>query len=233
MNARSDTEVARFFDNYSMAFDAIYGNSGRTLSRAMNYLFRRDMFVRFHKTLAGCQPIAGRTVLDVGCGPGHYGIALALGGASRVVGIDFAQSMIRMANARATAAGVASTCEFANGEFLSFPFVEQFDYVILMGFMDYVSDPERVVQRAIGLARREAFFSFPAAGGVLAWQRKVRYARRCELFFYRPQEIQALFCAYDLPFTVEPLSRDYFVTVQCSTGRASDSSGRNNREPQA
>ena len=77
--------TSEFFDRYAVDFDSIYGNDNKALQRIANRLFRRAMLVRYQKTIAGCQPVAGRSVIDIGCGPGHYSITLARQGAERVL----------------------------------------------------------------------------------------------------------------------------------------------------
>jgi 2-polyprenyl-3-methyl-5-hydroxy-6-metoxy-1,4-benzoquinol methylase len=180
----------------------------------INHIFRKSMRARFAKTLTACQPVAGKTVLDVGCGPGHYAVALAQRGVSAVTGIDFAPAMVELARTRAAAAGVAERCTFIVGDFLTHEFAAPFDYVVLMGLMDYMADAPAAISRALALARGKALFSFPAAGGVLALQRRWRYRRKCPLFMYSLQQLRALFA--DIPgvrVTIDKLHRDYFVTV--------------------
>jgi ubiquinone/menaquinone biosynthesis C-methylase UbiE len=206
--------TSQFFDGYAVDFDSIYGNDNRALKWAVNRLFRRSMLVRFEKTIAGCQPVKGRTVIDIGCGPGHYSIALASAGAANVVGLDFAPGMLTIARQRAQALGVSNRCCFELGDFLAYPTSQQFDYGIVMGFMDYVADPGRVVDRVLAVVRRKAFFSFPKAGGILAWQRQLRYRNRCDLFLYRKEEIHDLLSRTGASFSIESIGRDFFVTVE-------------------
>lgn len=203
-----------FFDRYAVGFDAIYGNDNRAFERIINRLFRRAMLVRYQKTLAGCQPVDGRTVIDIGCGPGHYSIALARSGAAQVLGLDFAPGMLTIAREAAHAHGVAQRCTFALGDFLSYPISQPFDYAVVMGFMDYVSEPRRVIDRVIEITRGRAFFSFPKAGGPLAWQRQLRYRSRCDLFLYREDQIHCLFSSTGAAYTIEPIGRDFFVTLE-------------------
>lgn len=205
--------TAGFFDRYAVDFNAIYGNSNRALDGLANRLFRRAMLVRYQKTLAGCRPVEGLRVIDIGCGPGHYSVALARAGAAQVLGLDFAPGMLTIAAASAQAAGVAQRCSFVQDDFLTHPLPERFDYAILMGFMDYVADARAVVERALAVTRRRAFFSFPKAGGPLAWQRQLRYRSRCDLYLYREAQIRALFSAAQASFTIEPIGRDFFVTA--------------------
>ena len=135
--------TSEFFDRYAVDFDSIYGNDNKALERIANRLFRHAMLVRYQKSIAGCQPIAGRSVIDIGCGPGHYSITLARQGAKKVLGLDFAPGMLKIARERAEFAGVAERCSFELGDFLSYPLPEPFDYAIVMGFMDYVERSAR------------------------------------------------------------------------------------------
>lgn len=207
-------QTSQFFDGYAADFDAIYGSDNGPVERIANRLFRRAMLVRYEKTLAGCQPAAGCTVIDIGCGPGHYSIALARAGAEKVLGLDFAAGMLKIARERAEAQSVAQRCSFELGDFLTYPIPERFDYAIVMGFMDYVNDPRPVIDRVLSTTRRRAFFSFPKAGGPLAWQRQWRYRNRCDLFLYRRDEIENLLLRTGAAYSIEPIGRDFFVTLE-------------------
>ena len=203
-----------FFHRYANDFDAIYSNRGGLLNGVLNGLFRKSMKLRYLKTIEGCQPIQGKTALDVGCGPGHYAITLAERGAARVLGIDFAEGMLQIAAEHARANGVGRQCEFRQADFLEFRSPEPFDYVILMGFMDYMPEPRRIVEKALSLARSKVFFSFPLDGGLLAWQRKLRYRGRCELYMYTRDQLESLFSSFHgVRAAIEPAARDFFVTA--------------------
>lgn len=206
--------TANFFDRYAADFNAIYGNSNDGFERIVNRLFRRSMLVRYEQTLTRCRPIEGLSVIDIGCGPGHYSVALARAGATRVLGLDFAPAMLKIAGDAAKAAGVAQRCAFALGDFITYPISEKFDYAVVMGFMDYVADPRPVIDRVLSIVRRRGFFSFPKAGGPLAWQRKLRYRNRCDLFLYREEDIRSLLSAAGAAFQIESIGRDFFVTVE-------------------
>ena len=210
----SNTSTQTFFDGYAADFNAIYSNRNRVLTNIVNRTLRRSMRLRYVKTLEGCQPVAGRTVLDIGCGPGHYGIALARSGARAVVGIDFAEGMIDLARHQAEAEGVAARCRFVTGDFQEYRPEEAPDYVVVMGVMDYVAEPKPLVRRVVSMAARKAFFSFPVAGGLLAWQRRLRYRSRCPLYFYSFADVERLFTGIPgITVDIEPIARDFFVTV--------------------
>jgi ubiquinone/menaquinone biosynthesis C-methylase UbiE len=206
--------TAQFFDSYAKDFNAIYGNQNTMLNAVVNRVFRKSMMLRYDRTLAGCTPIEGKSVIDVGCGPGHYAVALAARGAARVLGVDFAPGMIDIARARAERAGVGERCSFQVGDFVAAPGGETFDYAVVMGFMDYIQEPRALIESVARVCRGKAFFSFPADGGPLAWQRRLRYRSRCPLFLYSEPQIRRLLS--DLPIkasSIEPISRDYFVTL--------------------
>jgi 2-polyprenyl-3-methyl-5-hydroxy-6-metoxy-1,4-benzoquinol methylase len=209
-----DPRVAEFFDRYATDFDSIYGNSGGLANGIANRFFRRSMKLRFIKTLEGCPPVDGKDVLDIGCGPGHYSVALARMGARSVLGIDFAEGMLGIARARAQEAGVSDICRFEKADFLAGALADRFDYVIVMGFMDYMEDAEATIRRVLALTRGKAFFSFPVAGGLLAWQRKLRYRDRCALYLYTRSQVERLFeTVGGAVVTIEKIDRDFFVTA--------------------
>ena len=209
-----------FFHQYANDFDAIYGNQNGVVDSVINKLFRKSMRLRYEKSIEGCEPVQGKSVLDIGCGPGHYSITLAQRGASRVVGIDFAEGMLKLAAEHARKVGVGERCNFMVADFYKYAPQEIFDYVIVMGFMDYMPDPEKVVEKVLSLTRHKAFFSFPVSGGILGWQRKKRYEKRCDLFLYDKEQLAKMFAKFPgVKATIEPISRDFFVTLE-KTGKA-------------
>jgi len=203
-----------FFHQYANDFDAIYGNQNGPFNTVINRLFRKSMRLRFVKSIAGCSPIEGKSVLDVGCGPGHYSITLAQRGAGRVVGIDFAEGMLQLANEHAKKVGVGERCTLMAADLYTYAPQELFDYVIVMGFMDYMADPEKAVAKVLSLTRNKAFFSFPVAGGFLGWLRAMQYKNRCDLFLYSEEQLKQIFShCPEATATIERISRDYFVTL--------------------
>jgi ubiquinone/menaquinone biosynthesis C-methylase UbiE len=206
--------TAKFFDGYAKDFNAIYGNDNSMLTAIVNRVFRKSMVLRYERSLASCTPIEGKTVIDIGCGPGHYGVALAAKGAQRVLGVDFAPGMIDIARQRAERAGVSDRCVFALGDFLDVTADEKFDYAIVMGFMDYIADPRTLIEKVLRVCRGKAFFSFPTDGGPLAWQRRLRYRNRCPLYLYSERQIETLLSGLPIRSrNIERIDRDYFVTL--------------------
>jgi SAM-dependent methyltransferase len=207
-------DTKQFFDKYAYDFDALHGTQKNLFNRIVNPAFRKSMRLRFEKTMAYAHPIEGKTVLDVGCGPGHYAVAFAKAGAKKVVGLDFAPRMIEIATRRAEREGVCDKCEFIAADVLEFKTSEKFDYSVLMGFMDYVADPARLIDKVIGLTEDRILLSFPRDGGVLATQRRLRYQRKCPLCMYEERDLAELFKRLGpLDYKMERISRDFFVTL--------------------
>jgi hypothetical protein len=58
-------------------------------------------------------------------------------------------------------------------------------------------------------------FSFPKAGGFLAWQRKLRYKLKCPLYLYSDAQVHKLFGNYPgWKYRIKNCDRDYFVTME-------------------
>ncbi|MBU4305744.1 MAG: methyltransferase domain-containing protein [Candidatus Omnitrophica bacterium] len=215
----SKKSTAEFFDSYAHGFNAIYGNKNTFLNNLINKYFRESMKLRYDKTIEGCYPIKGKTVIDIGCGPGHYSITLAKKGADYISGIDFAEAMIDLARQNAKNTGVENKCNFILGDFMNTVIKDKFDYSIVMGFMDYIEEPWKVIEKVLSITKAKAFFSFPVEGGVLAWQRKLRYKKKCNLFMYNIEQLHELFANLNYKkLEVEKISRDLFVTVYMENG---------------
>lgn len=215
----SQNRTSEFFNSYAHDFEAIYGNNHNHWNRFINKYFRKSMQLRYIKSIEGCFPIEGKSVIDIGCGPGHYIIVLAQKGACSVCGLDFATGMLELARQNAEKAGVLDKCNFICDDFLKVDFKEKFNYSIVMGFMDYIEEPSAVIDKVLDITTNKAFFSFPLDGGFLAWKRKLKYKNKCNLFMYKMDDLHNLFKGKNFKhIEFEQISRDIFVTVHCSEG---------------
>ncbi|MBD3297074.1 MAG: methyltransferase domain-containing protein [candidate division Zixibacteria bacterium] len=215
---RQQTSVADYFDREAERFPLIGAKDRGMISRMVDRLFRRSIRLRFERVMELCRPIEGRTVLDIGCGTGTYAIRLAQRGASHVLGIDPAPRMIELARERAEARGVAPQCTFEVTSLKDLTIEKPFDYIVVMGVLDYISDAAPFVQKAIQATGIRACFSLPRYEGLLAWQRRLRYRNRCPLYMYRESDVTDLFAATGASYQIERLARDWFVSVEYSTG---------------
>jgi 2-polyprenyl-3-methyl-5-hydroxy-6-metoxy-1,4-benzoquinol methylase len=180
----------RFWDHESKAFDAIYSHKKTNLSNWMDRVFRSDMYGRFQFAMDHMQPIANRTVLDLGCGSGRYAIPCATAGASRVLGIDIAPRMLDMARQLAAENGVADRCSFVQTDVLNLDEHSKFDYLLAIGLFDYIQDPVPVLRKMRELTAERAIISFPRLWTWRAIPRKVRLTLRgCPVYFYTRKAI--------------------------------------------
>lgn len=102
-------------------------------------------------SLAG---VAGRTVLDVGCGGGILAEAMARRGAQQVLGIDLALKPLRVAQLHALEAGVGNVQyrEIA-AEALAAEQPATYDIVTCMEMLEHVPDPSAIVRACSTLVK--------------------------------------------------------------------------------
>ena len=95
------------------------------------------IFRRFFALLE-LEQIAGKRVLDIGCGNGQFSVFFAMYGAE-VWGIDLADIGIATANKMAAANGVAERCRFMIGDATATDFPDDFfDYVVFTAALHHV-----------------------------------------------------------------------------------------------
>jgi 2-polyprenyl-3-methyl-5-hydroxy-6-metoxy-1,4-benzoquinol methylase len=208
---RSLERVNSYFDREAERFDAIYDRDKPVRQRLGDWLFRRVILERY-SLVVNAIGAPGSSILDVGCGPGRYGIELARRGAARCVGVDVAAAMIDIARREATKAGVSSRCEWAVSDFLSHPSAEQFDAVVAMGYFDYLEDPLPHLGKMIGHARGRVFASFPKRWTLRTGLRLIRFnLARGFVRFYSHGEVLALFreAGHISCLALVDLGRDY------------------------
>jgi len=187
-----DSRTLRYFDRHAEKFDSIY-HDGQPLQRALNRWLRKAIYERFAITFEQSEPLRGASVLDIGCGSGRYAVEFAKRGAARVVGVDYAPGMLALARDYADAEGVATRCEFREGDFTTVTMDEQFDVVIAIGVFDYQDRPAEFMRRMRDRSRGKVIASFPGRNLIRMPLRKLRYwMSDCPVLFYREAEVRAL-----------------------------------------
>jgi SAM-dependent methyltransferase len=91
--------------------------------------------------------IAGKVVIDFGCGEGSDAIELAAKGAARVIGVDMREDVLEKAGQKATVAGVQDNCFFATST------NEQADVVVSMDAFEHFADPAEILSIMNSLLR--------------------------------------------------------------------------------
>ena len=101
----------------------------------------------------GLAPLAGKQVLDIGCGGGILSDAMARKGA-RVSGIDLSAKALKVAQLHALEAGTPNVnYREVSAEALAAEQPGVFDVVTCMEMLEHVPDPASVVQACATLAR--------------------------------------------------------------------------------
>ncbi len=110
--------------------------------------------------IEGRAQLAGKSVLDVGCGGGILAEAMARAGA-RVKGIDLADKPLQVAALHRIESGVAVDYEAASAEDLAAREPGRYDVVTCMEVLEHVPDPSSTVRACAALARPggELFFA--------------------------------------------------------------------------
>ena len=184
--------VARYFDRTASAFDALYEEDTGAMSW-FNHLFRRGLYERVQQTVLALDGLEAPSVLDVGCGSGRNSVVFVKSGARRVVGIDFADEMLKLAREKALQHAVEDRCEFRKGDFQTCQLTEAFDASVALGVFDYIAQPAPFLARMLSLSTRRVVASFPGMALVRAPLRKLRYALRgCPVYFYSRRSIGTL-----------------------------------------
>jgi len=99
------------------------------------------------------RPLAGSSVLDVGCGGGILAEAMARKGA-QVLGIDLAEKSLKIAQLHALESGTANVTYLkSDAETLAAERAGQFDLVTCMEVLEHVPDPASVVAACARLVK--------------------------------------------------------------------------------
>jgi 2-polyprenyl-3-methyl-5-hydroxy-6-metoxy-1,4-benzoquinol methylase len=139
-----------YFDRLAPEYDRAFRQAGRDpLNALVNRFFRGPTFARRMRLLEQLFAelgLAGRRVLDLGCGSGQVSLLAASMGA-QVHALDIAPRMIEIARESARRAGLAAGITFAEGD-VATAFLPPADVVLLVGVIEYYADHGALLQRA-------------------------------------------------------------------------------------
>ncbi len=114
-------------------------------------------------------------------------------GARQVVGVDFSNEMLGLAQDLLVKEGVRDRCELLQGDFLELEFKHQFDVVLAMGFFDYISQPHIVLNKMVNLSKKIVLASFPGQSLLRMHFRRLRYRwQDCQVYFYSESQLHQL-----------------------------------------
>jgi SAM-dependent methyltransferase len=191
-SATAPQRVRNRFREKAEAFDDLYEDE-----RPLVRLLRPGLFRRRQLAVDTVRSMGAPQVLDVGCGSGRIGEFVLEAGASRYVGIDFAEPMIELARSRLER--FSERAELLLEDFLEAQLEGSFDVVLAVGLFDYLPEPHRYSRRMFELCAPGGCVvgSFPAWSLVKGPIRKVRYEwiGDCPIFNYTARELELMFGA--------------------------------------
>ena len=204
-----------YWDREVNDFDSIYARSKNGFDNWIDATFRWDMYARFDYTLENAEPIRDRSFLDVGCGTGRYALEFARRGARRVVGIDIAEKMLAVCQARAREEHFEDRCSFVHTDLTQYQPDAQFDVCIGIGLFDYIREPLPVLAKMRKVVTDCAIMSLPRLWTWRAPMRRMRLALRgCDVYFYSKERIDALLKQAGFKsYTMKQVGQLYCVTA--------------------
>ena len=212
-----EDKVRDHFDDDAERFDAIYDEKKGTFAKFIDNYWRGVVQKRLEINVERLKPFAGKKILDVGCGSGRFCIAFAQNGAEKVVGVDFAEAMIEIADKLANEAGVGDICEFVVGGFPEAIGMDEgpFDACTGNGFFDYVETPVPIITRMRELTEGKLIMSFPKA---IEWRvpvRRIRFwLKGTPLFLYTEEQTRDILARSGVKnYEFIHLDRDYLVVA--------------------
>ncbi len=194
MNDPYQDKVRQRFERDAQSFDAIYRLERSPFWRWINTTFRKAVFERYTITFEQAGDVAGRKILDVGCGSGIYSVDFARRGAARVVGVDFSGNMLELAREEAERHQVADRCEFIQADFLEIQLEDKFDISIAMGVFDYVPDQVAFLRKMVELTTGKVIVAFPGHSLLREPARRLRYrlAGKGEIYLYSQDDVKRI-----------------------------------------
>jgi SAM-dependent methyltransferase len=188
-SAAAPERVRRRFREKAHAFDDLYEDE-----RPLTRLVRPGLFRRRRLAADTVRAYPEPRVLDVGCGSGRIGEFVLEAGASRYVGVDFAEPMIELARARLER--FSDRAHLVLEDFLQAPLDGPFDVILALGLFDYLPEPYTFSRRMFELCAAGGCVvgSFPSWSLLKGPIRKVRYEwiGNCPIFNYTRRELELM-----------------------------------------
>ena len=197
-------QVARFWNDIAAEFDSIYtGQNKNAFSRAMDHVFRKDMYQRYEWVMRKTGSVNGLRICDVGCGSGRFVTTLAKKGAQHVTGVDVAPEMLKIARNVVAQDNVADRCDFVLSDVLNWKTDEKYDITIAIGFWDYIMEPPERLRLIRSFTTKKFLSAWPRFWTWRMPVRKVRLQmlRGCPVYFFRKPTVYKLI--EDAGFKVE------------------------------
>jgi len=146
----------------------------------------KDLFLKLVK------PQKGQTLLDIGCGTGHFSFWFHNLGL-KVTGVDISPNMLEVAADKMKNQRI----KFIRGEAQSLPFRDKsFDLVVMITTLEFLNQPRKALKEAFRIARRKVFLGVLSSWSFLSLRRKLRALFKKNIYekakFYSIGELRKL-----------------------------------------
>lgn len=217
MKNKVDERAGIFFHAFADTFDTLYEKQRNPLMRAIDYVYRSDIEIRYNWTFDAFGNLDDKTVIDIGCGSGIYMKRALENGVKFICGLDPAENMLSLSKNRLKTFD-KEKYNFIKGTFPDYKLEKKFNYAIVMGVMDYVEDPNTFLKNLYKSISMKAVLSFPSYHWFRSPIRKFRYnLRNCPIWLYKEIKIQSLMKSVGISdYKINKIpgwGMDYFVTI--------------------
>jgi 2-polyprenyl-3-methyl-5-hydroxy-6-metoxy-1,4-benzoquinol methylase len=188
----------RYFSSFVRDYHRAFSGQGENiLHRTINVLFRQKTFTLRMAVVRGFledHGVAGKRLLDLGCGSGEVSL-MAAGMGARVKGLDVVEGMVATAREGARAAGVEDQVEFQVADVMSAT-LDDTDVALIVSVCEYYSDIDALLKK-ICTCTRELLVIVDTRGPW--WRRGLRYAlaqfKGFQVYYRTPEQFSAVVVA--------------------------------------
>jgi SAM-dependent methyltransferase len=167
--------AARYFASFAGDYHRAFDGGGRNpLHRFLNRMFRRKTFqlrTEVVERILAKHGLAGKAVLDLGCGSGEISLIAARLGASSVTGFDIVPEMVELAREQASRSPWRDKFRFSVEDITRVE-LPPADVVLVVAVIEYYRDIEDIVTR-VAHQTRELLIIVDTRGPL--WRRLLRY----------------------------------------------------------
>jgi 2-polyprenyl-3-methyl-5-hydroxy-6-metoxy-1,4-benzoquinol methylase len=198
-------------------FDSIYNADRRRGLRAwLDRTLRASVHERFRLAFNLLGDMAGRSVLDIGCGTGRYMFESVRRGAIDVIGLDAAAGAVEAASRMARDLGMEKRVEFHQTDFMDYEPGRKFNVIFAIGYFDYILTPQAHIAKMLEHCDQFLYVSFPKIWHPMTPIRKVRLTlNNCPVRFYSKERIKRLLAeAGCFEYDLREVSRDFILIIK-------------------
>jgi len=185
----------RYFSSFVRDYHHAFSGQGENLlHRTINVLFRQKTFqlrMAVVRRFLEDYGLAGKRLLDLGCGSGEVSLMAASMGAL-VKGLDVVEGMVATAREEARAAGFEGQVEFRVADVMSAT-LDETDVALIVSVCEYYSDIDALLKKVCA-STRELLIIVDTRGPW--WRRALRHTlarfKGFQIYYRAPEQFSAV-----------------------------------------